>query len=62
MCLMLLSSTEKKKVKSGTITDKALLRRAPRPNQVPPKKAKTKSYKEKRIYWKSFQRNILINI
>ena len=26
MCLMLLSSTEKKKVKSGTITDKVLLK------------------------------------
>lgn len=49
MCLMLLSSTEKKKVKSGMIADKALLkRRAPRPNQVTSKESQNKIVQEKK--------------
>lgn len=46
MCLMLLSSTEKKKVKRGTQRNKAALRTAT-PNAVTTKEVKTKLHKEK---------------
>lgn len=49
MCLMLLSSAEKKKVKSGTQTNKALLRRATTINGITSKESENKTVQEKRI-------------
>lgn len=46
---MLLSSAEKKKVKSGTQTNKALLRRATTINRITFKESENKTVQEKRI-------------
>lgn len=46
MCLMLLSSTEKKKVKRGTQRNKAVLRRATMPNSTTDTENKTPQGKE----------------
>lgn len=63
MCLMLLSSIEKKKVKSGTFTDRHSTTEnsyhAEPSNRQ--RKQKQKCARGKRIYWESFPRNVLID-
>lgn len=63
MCLMLLSSTEKKKVKSGTITDKVLLKNYHvKLNNLQSKEKQNCTRKKGYNMKHSFQRNVLINI
>lgn len=58
MCLMLLSSTEKKKVKRGTQRNKAVLRKATTPNSTTDPENKQNSSQE-RIYCETMLRERL---